>query len=290
MADIERRDALTVTGAHNEAIMASCLVEVDESSAVVRLTGVLDAAGAEQVRGALLTRLADRPGPVVADVTGLRFVGPAGRGVFADVRREVADWPAADLLLCDPAAAGPAHPDSAAAGPAHPDSAAAGPAHPGSAAARPESVLDGVPAWPTLDGALAAVAATPLAAVLTAELAPAVGAARQARELVNTGCERWGMPTLADPACIAITEMVNNVVAHAKTPMTVRLAPQETTLHLAVRDYSPRRPMFAGISPPTRAGGRGLLLIDTVTRRWGSSAIPDGKVVWCVLHPDDEAV
>ncbi|MGC4867752.1 ATP-binding protein [Micromonospora sp. DT53] len=262
MADVERPNALTVTGAHNGAIMSSCLVEIDESSAVVRLTGVLDAAGAEAVRGALLARLVARPGPVVADVTGLRVVDPVGRGVFADIRREVADWPAADLLLCDPATVdGPAHPDAAFAG---------------------------VPAWPTLDGALAAVAATPLAAVLTAELAPAVEAARQARELVTTGCERWGMPTLTDPACIAITELVNNVVAHARTPMTVRLAPQEDTLHLAVHDHSPLRPTFAGISPPTRAGGRGLLLIDTVTRRWGSSAVPDGKVVWCVLHPDDE--
>ncbi|MFE9189484.1 ATP-binding protein [Micromonospora sp. NPDC007208] len=262
MADVERPNALTVTGAHTGAIMSSCLVEIDESSAVVRLTGVLDAAGAEAVRGALLARLVDRPGPVVADVTGLRVVDPAGRSVFADIRREVADWPAADLLLCDPAVDGPARPDAA---------------------------LAGVPAWPTLDAALAAVAATPLAAVLTADLAPAVGAARQARELVTAGCERWGMPTLTDPACIAITEMVNNVVAHAQTPMTVRLAPQESTLHLAVRDHSPRRPTFAGISPPNRIGGRGLLLIDTVTRRWGSSAVPDGKVVWCVLHPDDEA-
>ncbi|MGC4837291.1 ATP-binding protein [Micromonospora vinacea] len=263
MADVERPNALTVTGAHNGTIMSSCLVEIDESSAVVRLTGVLDAAGAETVRGALLARLVDRPGPVVADVTGLRVVDSAGRGVFADVRREVADWPAADLLLCDPAVDGPAHPDAA---------------------------LANVPAWPTLDEALAAVAATPLAAVLTAELAPAVGAARLARELVTTGCERWGMPTLTDPACIAVTELVNNVVAHAQTPMTVRLAPQDSTLHLAVRDHSPRRPTFAGISPPNRVGGRGLLLIDTVTRRWGSSAVPDGKVVWCVLHPDDEAV
>ncbi|MEW2428016.1 ATP-binding protein [Micromonospora sp. NPDC047644] len=262
MADVERPNALAVTNAHNQAIMSRFLVEIVESSAVVRLTGVLDSAGTEAVRDALLARLADRPGPVVADVTGLRVVDPAGRGVFADVRREVADWPAADLLLCDPAVDRPAQPDAA---------------------------LAGVPAWPTLDGALAAVAATPLAAVLTAELAPAVGAARQARELVTAGCERWGMPTLADPACIAITEMVNNVVAHARTPMTVRLAPRETTLHLAVRDYSPRQPTFAGLSPPDRAGGRGLLLIDTVTRRWGSTAVPDGKVVWCVLHPDDEA-
>lgn len=259
MPSIERPNARTVTGAHNGAIMSSCLVEIDGSSAVIRLTGVLDAAGAEAVRGALLARLCDRPGPVVADVTGLRVADAAGRDVFAEVRREVADWPAADLLLCDPTVDGPDHADA------------------------------GVLAWPTVDGALAAIAAAPLAAVLTAELAPTVGAARQARELVTTGCQHWGMPTLTDPACIAITEMVNNVVAHARTPMTVRLAPQDSTLHLAVRDHSPLRPTFAGLAPPTRAGGRGLLLIDTMARRWGSSVVPDGKVVWCVLHPDDEA-
>ncbi|MGC4744421.1 ATP-binding protein [Micromonospora sp. DT201] len=262
MTATERPNARTVTDAHNGAIMSSCLVEIDDSSAVIRLTGVLDAAGAEAVRGALLARLCDRPGPVVADVTGLRVVDPPGRNVFAEVRREIADWPAADLLLCDLAADRPDHADAP---------------------------LAGVPVWPTVDDALAAVAAAPLAAVLTAELTPMVEAARQARELVTTGCQRWGMPTLIDPACIAITEMVNNVVAHARTPMTVRLAPQGSTMHLAVRDHSPHQPTFAGLSPPTRIGGRGMLLIDTVARRWGSSAVPDGKVVWCVLHPDDEA-
>ncbi|WFF01288.1 ATP-binding protein [Micromonospora sp. WMMD964] len=312
MTATERPNARAVTGA------ANCVLEADESSAVVRLTGVLDAAGAEAVRLALLTRLADRPGPVVADVTGLRVVDPTGRSVFAEVRREVADWPAADLLLCDPAVARPDHTDAArsaaptttvegqAATTLAGDQAASATAARNQAASataagdraepttvaggRPEpTTVAGVPAWPTVDGALAAAAATPLAAVLTVDLAPTVGAARQARELVTTGCRRWGTPTLIDPACIAITEMVNNVVAHARTPMTVRLAPADDTLHLAVRDHSPQLPTFAGLSPPDRAGGRGLLLIDTVARRWGSSAVGDGKVVWCVLHPDDEA-
>ncbi|MGW0218169.1 ATP-binding protein [Micromonospora chokoriensis] len=275
MTATERPNARAMTGVPHEA---NCRVEADESSAVVRLTGVLDAAGAEAVRLALLSRLADRPGPVVADVTGLRVVDPTGWGVFTEVRREVADWPAADLLLCDPAAGRPDRMDAAlpAGEPAAPTPVA------GSA------TVAGVPAWPTVDGALAAVAATPLAAVLTADLPPAVGAARQARELVTAACRRWGVPMLIDPACIAITEIVNNVVAHARTPMTVRLAPQDSSLHLAVRDNSSHLPTFAGLSPPDRAGGRGLLLIDTVARRWGSSPVGDGKVVWCVLHPDDE--
>ncbi len=230
-----------------------CLVETDESSGVVRLSGVLDPSGVDGMRDALLGRLVARPGPLVADLTGLRVTDPALWDVFGEVRRAVLDWPAADLMLCDPIGA-----------------------------------VSGVPAWPTLDGALAGLTATPLAAVLTADYAPAVDAARHARQLVGDGCARWGVPELTEAGSIAVTELVNNVVAHARTPMTVRLAPRDSALHLAVRDHSARLPSFTGLAPLHVAGGRGLLLIDTVARRWGATAVPDGKVVWCVLHPDDQ--
>lgn len=242
-------------GRQNGTIMPTdvrCRVETDRSSGVVRLTGVLDQPEVRTVRDGLLARLCDRPGPVVADVTDLRMTDPAARDVFAGVRREVRDWPAADLLLCDPT-----------------------------------GTVQGVPAWPTLDGAMAGLAAAPMAAVVDAEFPPAVEAARQARQLVTDGCRRWGLDELAEPGCIAVTELVGNVVAHARTPMTVRLAPRDSTLHLAVRDHSSRQPAFTGPAPLDTVGGRGLLLIDTVARRWGSSVVPDGKVVWCVLHAAD---
>ncbi|MEW2381694.1 ATP-binding protein [Micromonospora sp. NPDC047707] len=254
MDRVEQPDARLGTGGHNKTIMPTdvrCLVETDESSGVVRVSGVLDASSTGTVRDALLGRLSDRPGPLVVDVTGLRATDPATWDVFGEIRRAVLDWPAADLLLCDP-----------------------------SGAAR------NVPAWPTLDGALASLAATPLAAVLTADLEPVVAAARQARQLLGEGCDRWGVPELTEPGTIAVTEMVNNVVAHARTPMTVRLAPRDSALHVAVRDHSSRLPAFTGFAPPHTAGGRGLLLIDTVSERWGATPVPDGKVVWCVLHPE----
>ncbi|SCL39681.1 Histidine kinase-like ATPase domain-containing protein [Micromonospora rhizosphaerae] len=255
----ERSDARPEAGMHNGTIMPTdvrCLVETDESSAMVRLTGVLDLAGVGAVRDALLARLWARPGPVIADLSRLRVAEPAARAVFDEVHREVSDWPASDLLVLDPAGAWEA---------------------------------TGTPVCASLDEAQAALVAAPLAAVLNAELTPAVGAAREARALITDGCTRWEVPELAEPACIAVTEMVNNVVAHAQTPMTVRVAPGDSSLHLAVRDRSPRQPAFAGLAPLTSAGGRGLLLIDTVSRRWGSTPVPDGKVVWCVLDPEDEA-
>ncbi|MEH0972707.1 ATP-binding protein [Micromonospora sp. CPCC 205546] len=233
---------------------ARCRVEADEASGVLRVTGVLDRSGVGVVRDGLLARLCARPGPVVADLTDLRVRDAAALDVFAQVRREVRDWPAADLLLCDPSGA-----------------------------------VEGAPAWPTLDAATAALAEAPMAAVVQADLPPVVEAARLARQLVTQGCGRWCLPELVEPACIAVTEMANNVVAHARTPMTVRLAPRDDTLHLAVRDYSPRQPAFTGTAPPDIAGGRGLLLIATVARSWGSTRVPDGKVVWCVLHAADEA-
>lgn len=243
MSPVDRTDARAGSDVHNGTIMptdARCLVETDESSATVRLTGVLDRAGAETVRGALLARIWRRPGRVLVDLSGVRIDDPAVRDVLDEVRREVADWPAAELLL-DPA----------------------GPPAPRPAQAPPELV--------------------------EAELPPVAEAAREARLLITDGCARWGLPELAEPACIAVTEMVNNVVAHAVTPMTLRLAPRGDVLHAAVRDHAAGRPAYAGPAPVDSVGGRGLLLIDMVARRWGSTPLPDGKVVWCVLYAEDEA-
>jgi len=38
---------------------------------------------------------------------------------------------------------------------------------------------------------------------------------------------------------------------------------------------------------PTAYGGRGMLLIDSVATRWGSLALPGGKVVWAMLEGED---
>ncbi|MFY1588721.1 ATP-binding protein [Micromonospora sp. WMMD734] len=236
-----------------------CQVVADESSALVRLAGTLGPADVDRVRDALLTRLVDRPGPILVDVAGLRGAGPAVGQLLTGVRRAVRDWPAADLLVVDPTGA------------------------------VAEGDATELAVYPTEAEATAALARTPMAAVLTEELTPAVGAARWVRELVTDGCARWGVPELAEPACIAATELVNNVVAHASTPMTLRLAAQGDTVHLAVRDHSRRQPRYGGLAPLTSAGGRGLLLIDTVARRWGSTLLPDGKVIWCVLHTEDES-
>jgi hypothetical protein len=244
---------------HNGAIMPSdvaSLVVTGKPYPVIRLTGVLDAVSAPSVRSALLDLLAQQPEAVVIDVAALSADADAV-GVLRDVARDTADWPAPQLVLCRSGDAEVWH-------------------------------STGLPVWPSPEEAFAALGAPDHGHRLRLDLDPAIGAARRARELVTEACGRWDCPELAGPACIVLTEMVNNVVAHARTPMTVMLARQGDQMSVAVRDHSDTLPRFNGPVAPTSYGGRGLLLIDSVSTRWGNLKLDDGKVVWALLQPEPD--
>jgi hypothetical protein len=247
---------------HNGAIMPSKVrhqVDGGRPYPVVRLAGVLDAGTAPTVRSVLLDVLAGQPPGIVVDVRGLAVGAPGAVGAFDEVARRAAEWPGCRLVLC---ATGdePAWWDAGLPVRASPAEAAAALGEP-----CPEHFL-------------------------SVALEPVVGAARRSRELVTEACARWELPSLAGPACIVVTELVNNVVAHAGTPMTVLLGRRHDMMTVAVRDQSAGRPRFSGEPVPvTSYGGRGLLLIDAVARRWGSLPLAHGKVVWATLDTADEA-
>jgi ABC-type transporter Mla MlaB component len=245
---------------HNGAIMPSEVRQVVDTGGtypVVRLTGMLDAATAPAVRSALLDVLAQQPQALVVDVSDLSLAEPTTAAVLRDVARETVDWPAAHLALCTPDGASPWR-------------------------------ATGLPVWPSRADAFADLGVPVTGQQLSLELEPVVAAARRSRELVTEACGRWELPGLAGAACIVVTEMVNNVVAHAHTPMTVLLALHGDTMAVAVRDHSLTAPRLAGPVAPTAYGGRGLLLIDSLADRWGSLPLDNGKVVWAVLEEEDE--
>ncbi|HEX7746674.1 MAG TPA: ATP-binding protein [Micromonosporaceae bacterium] len=235
------------------------VVESDEPVPLVRLVGVLDLPAAASVRAALLTYLADQDAAVIVDVSQLSIPEPAALSIFAEVAEEAADSAFAQLLVCR----SPNGPNGV------------------------WSASD-LAVFASIDDALARLEGMATPRTLAADLEPVVGTARQARQLITDACARWDLPELAGPACIAVTELVNNAVVHAKTRMTVRLARRDGALHIAVRDYSRQRPSFRGLVATDATGGRGLLLVDMVARRWGTTALDDGKVVWAALYPEDE--
>jgi hypothetical protein len=245
---------------HNGAIMATDLRHLLDGGhpyPVLRLIGTLDAASVPQVRSVLLDGLAQQPEALIVDVFGLTVTEPAAVTVIRDVARDTADWPGAHLVLCAPNGDG-VWSDA------------------------------GVPVWPSRTDALTALGAPEPARQVSLALDPVVGAARKSRELVTEWCDRWDLPELTGPANIVVTEMVNNVVAHARTPMTVRLARRGDSMTVAVHDLNPTVPRFTGPAAPTSYGGRGMMLIDSVARLWGNLPLDDGKVVWAVLNRADE--
>jgi ABC-type transporter Mla MlaB component len=246
---------------HNGAIMPSEVrhrVATDQAFPLVQLAGVLDRETAPEMRSALLDVLAGQPEAVVVDVTDLSLADPAAVGALRDLREETAAWPAARLALADPR---------------EPD--------------RWRST--GWPVWPSTSEAFGALGRPDHDRRLALTLQPAVGAARRSRETITEACDRWERSELAGSACIVVTEMVNNVVAHARTPMVVLLAARSEGLAVAVRDESAVVPSFTGAPAPTAYGGRGMLLIDSVATRWGSLPLAQGKVVWALLSAGKDA-
>lgn len=144
-----------------------------------------------------------------------------------------------------------------------------------------------LPVYPTLEAAMARTNDETAPVQLSARLLPAAGAARQARELVTEACARWDVPQLIGPACTIVTELVNNVVVHARTPMEVMLRLRECHLNISVRDGSFTAPRARGPVSPTAPGGRGLMMVEAVAQRWGYTPVERGKVVWAVLRTDE---
>ncbi|MFC3688751.1 ATP-binding protein [Aquipuribacter hungaricus] len=92
--------------------------------------------------------------------------------------------------------------------------------------------------------------------------------------------------SVGDLAELLLTEVVTNVVVHARTASTVRLVEEGDVLCVEVEDGSsspPRRPRPSGDEDES---GRGVELLDALAQRWGWRRRPAGKVVWfCVVEP-----
>jgi hypothetical protein len=115
-------------------------------------------------------------------------------------------------------------------------------------------------------------------------LLPAVpGAVRASRRLVRDVCELLGLGDVADVAELLAGEVTSNVVLHTQTPW-LRLAAEVTegTLRVCVSDNDPHMPRVK--SPSDRQPrGRGLMLVDSLSKDWGAVQRKSGKIVWFTL-------
>ena len=86
--------------------------------------------------------------------------------------------------------------------------------------------------------------------------------------------------TLVDWASLVVSELVTNAAVHARTEIVVRIVAQPDCLLIAVTDGSPR-PLVLRCCSEQSTTGRGLAIVASVARRWGTEQHRyGGKTVW----------
>jgi anti-sigma regulatory factor (Ser/Thr protein kinase) len=106
--------------------------------------------------------------------------------------------------------------------------------------------------------------------------------ARHIRRIVRSFLLEWGMPELSDAVELAMTELVANVVRHVPDRRCgLLLLRQPKGVRVEVSDGSPQLPDLHAELDPDSEDGRGLVILDAVTDKWGvTRASGGGKIVW----------
>ncbi|MEU5277276.1 ATP-binding protein [Streptomyces asoensis] len=111
------------------------------------------------------------------------------------------------------------------------------------------------------------------------------GAVRTARRAVRGRLHRWGLDSVSDIAALLVSELVTNALRHATGPIGVRLvrpAGVNGVLLVEVSDPLPDPPRER-VARPEDESGRGLQLVASSARRWGTRPGGAGKTVWFEL-------
>ncbi len=102
-----------------------------------------------------------------------------------------------------------------------------------------------------------------------------------ARELVRSVLAFWDCDDLNDAGALLTSEIVTNAVRHAAGVLAMQfdLFVADGMVRVGVEDRTSAPPVLK--TPDVdAAGGRGLLLVEALAARWGSTPTEAGKVVW----------
>ncbi|WP_329101590.1 ATP-binding protein [Streptomyces sp. NBC_01439] len=118
------------------------------------------------------------------------------------------------------------------------------------------------------------------------------------RHFIRLTLSKWHARAIEGDAALVVSELVTNAVRATggvldRQPtwseldelnlVTVRMLGLPTSVVIEVWDVSPKNPVLTTPDDDTE-GGRGLLLVQSLSSQWGSHRTPRGKVVWSELQ------
>ncbi len=112
--------------------------------------------------------------------------------------------------------------------------------------------------------------------------------ARAARHLVSLTLRAWGLNDLVEVATLIVSELVANSIDHTPCRL-LRVGvsrPSPCVVRVGVADRSRVLPEV-GTPAADIEQGRGLVLIDALSWRWGSDCHGWGKLVWADLRVEE---
>jgi anti-sigma regulatory factor (Ser/Thr protein kinase) len=109
------------------------------------------------------------------------------------------------------------------------------------------------------------------------ELAP-----RAARRFVTDTLESWQLSRLTDTATLIASELVTNALLHAHSSCRLTMCHEPMCLRMEAEDSGPGGAVRR-FGDADALGGRGLVIVDALSTRWGSRRESGRYIVWCEL-------
>jgi anti-sigma regulatory factor (Ser/Thr protein kinase) len=226
---------------------------------VVRPVGDLTPESHARLRDGLLKYAAEEPQEIVVDLANMRVATASLLTIFPTVRNRINDWPGVPMVL-------------------------AGARQPLRTLLDTSAVPRLVPTYPSIGEALQALEAAPRRRRRQVQLPCEPASAQSVRRLVKQTLHEWKVPgTVIDAAVVVASELTDNMVYHARSDGWLRLELRGNMFTVAVADADSRPPQLR-VPGQRAAGGRGLVLVDKLSRTWGTAPQSSGgKVVWALL-------
>lgn len=104
--------------------------------------------------------------------------------------------------------------------------------------------------------------------------------AREARSFVSSALDSWGMENVAEIVTLLVSELVTNAVVHARSEVDVVVQLTPDGARVEVSDHSDATPVVRTAESEDESG-RGLAIVDSLSRAWGVRARSGGgKTIW----------